>query len=65
MLIFELKSQVAETATLSAIFVPENGERSRKTPPRNPRNSRNGWFWVPTLYFAEGLHAALITTVSR
>jgi len=26
--------------------------------------SRNGWFWVPTLYFAEGLPAALITTVS-
>ena len=31
---------------------------------RNSRNSRNGWFWVPTLYFAEGLPAALITTVS-
>ena len=29
-----------------------------------PRNTRNGWFWVPTLYFAEGLPAALITTVS-
>ena len=28
------------------------------------RSPRNGWFWVPTLYFAEGLPAALITTVS-
>ena len=27
-------------------------------------DSRNGWFWVPTLYFAEGLPAALVTTVS-
>ena len=26
--------------------------------------ARNGWFWVPTLYLAEGLPAALITTVS-
>ena len=31
---------------------------------RGSRNSRSGWFWVPTLYFAEGLPAALITTVS-
>ena len=28
------------------------------------RKTRNGWSWVPTLYFAEGLPAALITTVS-
>lgn len=27
-------------------------------------SARNGWFWVPTLYLAEGLPAALITTVS-
>ena len=26
--------------------------------------SRSGWLWVPTLYLAEGLPAALITTVS-
>ena len=26
--------------------------------------SRNGWFWVPSLYLAEGLPAALVTTVS-
>ena len=26
--------------------------------------SRSGWFWVPSLYLAEGLPAALVTTVS-
>ena len=31
---------------------------------QNSAKARNGWFWVPTLYFAEGLPAALITTVS-
>ena len=27
-------------------------------------SSRSGWFWVPSLYLAEGLPAALVTTVS-
>lgn len=27
-------------------------------------HSRSGWFWVPSLYLAEGLPAALVTTVS-
>ena len=27
-------------------------------------NKLSPWWWVPTLYFAEGLPAALITTVS-
>lgn len=34
------------------------------TTEKNFRHFRNGWSWVPTLYFAEGLPAALITTVS-
>ncbi|MBO4491452.1 MAG: hypothetical protein J5944_08855, partial [Lentisphaeria bacterium] len=34
------------------------------TTEQDPPRARNGWFWVPTLYFAEGLPAALITTVS-
>ncbi len=31
---------------------------------RNSPSARSDWFWVPTLYLAEGLPAALITTVS-
>ena len=27
-------------------------------------HARSGWFWVPSLYLAEGLPAALVTTVS-
>lgn len=27
-------------------------------------SSRSGWFWVPSVYFAEGFPAALVTTVS-
>jgi MFS transporter, PAT family, beta-lactamase induction signal transducer AmpG len=28
------------------------------------KNSRNGWAWIPTLYFAEGLPYVLVMTVS-
>lgn len=37
-------------------FVPEAAPKTRAT--------RNAWLWIPTLYFAEGLPNAIVTTVS-